>query len=565
MKKIFGNTDGLKPNQINRLESLYRRRIAPQTIIGPDLCRALCRLSVEIHRQIGLLITRQGKISHVICGDMQGIIIPDLSDWRMAPGRLRGVRCIHTRPGGDDSHAGGLTDDDYTDLALLRLDLMAVVTMDRNGEPGRIHIAHILPTGHGANPTQTLDPCSIHQLRISCLDLISALESELQRRIRPEHADEIREKALLVSVTTSAQRQQAQESLSELEELARSAGIEAIDVVLQLRRRIDPRLLIGSGKLNSLAINCLQHGAHMVIFDQELSPSQIRSISDRIDLKVIDRTQLILDIFAQRAQSREGKLQVELAQLKYMLPRLITKNTAMSRLTGGIGGRGPGETKLEINRRRVRDRIRRLEKQLKSVRKNRRQQKARRDRKQVPIVSIVGYTNAGKSTLLNTLTQSRVHAENRLFATLDPTSRRIRFPHDQEVILTDTVGFIRQLPTELIAAFRATLEELETADVLLHVIDVANPQFAQQMEAVDTILTQLRLTDIPIIRVLNKKDRISDNAANLHCQRLEAVAISALDRRSLIPLIEKIQRQLPNRQMHSNENGGAAIRQDSFD
>jgi GTP-binding protein HflX len=279
----------------------------------------------------------------------------------------------------------------------------------------------------------------------------------------------------------------------------------------------------------------------MIIFDQELNPSQIKSITDQIEFKVIDRTQLILDIFAQRAQTREGKLQVELAQLKYMLPRLVMKNTAMSRLTGGIGGRGPGETKLEINRRRARDRITRLEKALLAVRQQRNQQKAKRRKNELPVISIIGYTNAGKSTLLNTLTKSNVVTESRLFATLDPSSRRLRFPRDFEVIITDTVGFIRDLPKDLMAAFRATLEELESADLLLHIIDISNPRFEEQIKSVEKILADLKLHKTPTMRVLNKIDLVDSQTSIRLGRQLKGTAISAKSKSTLRPLMEELE------------------------
>jgi GTP-binding protein HflX len=288
-------------------------------------------------------------------------------------------------------------------------------------------------------------------------------------------------------------------------------------------------------------ILALQEAATVIIFDQELNPSQIRTITDQVELKVIDRTQLILDIFAQRAQSREGKLQVELAQLKYLLPRLVTKNTAMSRLTGGIGGRGPGETKLEINRRRVRDRIAHLETALTSVRKQRKQQKAKRHKKRLPVISIIGYTNAGKSTLLNTLTKSNVLAESRLFATLDPSSRRLRFPKDFEVIVTDTVGFIKDLPKDLLVAFRATLEELENADLLLHIIDISNSHFEEQIKSVEKILADLNLQHTTTIRVLNKMDLVDHQFCVRLSRQLNGTAISACSKSTLMPLIEKME------------------------
>jgi GTP-binding protein HflX len=317
-----------------------------------------------------------------------------------------------------------------------------------------------------------------------------------------------------------------------------------LDTILQQRKKPDPRFLMGSGKLEELSIMALHRGATLIVFDQELNPSQVRSIADRTEIKVIDRTQLILDIFAQRAKSREGKLQVELAQLKYILPRLVTKDTAMSRLTGGIGGRGPGETRLEINRRRARDRIRRLEKAVAIVQKNRSQQRRRRSKKGLPIISIIGYTNAGKSTLLNQLTQSRVLAEDKLFATLDPSSRRLRFPKDIEVIVTDTVGFIRDLPKELMAAFKATLEELENADLLLHVIDISNSRHPAQIRSVETILAELDLHRIPVIRVINKIDRIDGQQCQDSIRRLAGIAVSALDRSTLKPLTETMQAAL---------------------
>ena len=317
---------------------------------------------------------------------------------------------------------------------------------------------------------------------------------------------------------------------------------------------------MGMGKLQDLIILALQKGATLIIFDQELNPSQIRSITNKIDLKVIDRTQLILDIFAQRAQSKEGKLQVELAQLKYLLPRLITKNTAMSRLTGGIGGRGPGETKLEINRRRVRNRIARLENELSLVMKQRKQQRAKRTKKGLAVISIIGYTNAGKSTLLNTLTKSNVRAESRLFATLDPSSRRLKFPRDIEVIITDTVGFIKNLPKDLMIAFRATLEELDNADLLLHVIDISNPRFKDQIKSVEKILADLNLHNISLIRVLNKKDLVDQKIVDALTGLLDGTAISANVESTLNPLIAKMEASIhdmknrSSRPLHSSRS-----------
>jgi GTP-binding protein HflX len=535
MKRLFGSTLGLKANQIKRLENLYRRRVPIEFLITPELTRDLARLSFEIRRQVGLLINRKGRVAFVIVGDPHGIVIPDLGDYRLAPGRLRGLRCIHTHLGRET-----LTRDDLTDLALLRLDMMAAVNIGDDGLPLDVHAGHVLPGGSEKEPYRILDPLPPHQLDIGCLDLIQALEAELAAD-GPAIAKAVdqKERAFLVSVATGSRRA-ALDRLRELEELAASGGLSVAGTEFQQRRRPDPKYVMGRGKLQELAIRALQQGVGLLVFDRELSASQSRAIADVIDLKVIDRTQLILDIFAQRAQTREGKYQVELAQLKYLMPRLVTKNTAMSRLTGGIGGRGPGETKLEINRRRVRERIGRLEKDLQMVRRHRKQQRAQRDKRGVPVISIIGYTNAGKSTLLNTLTQSRVLAESRLFATLDPASRRLRFPRDIEVIITDTVGFIQDLPKDLMVAFRATLEELESADLLVHVVDVSNPRFEDQMQSVDAILGDLNLNHIPCLLVLNKQDRVDAERIDILRNKLGAVAISANNAATLLPLIDRM-------------------------
>jgi GTP-binding protein HflX len=535
MKKIFGNSGGLKANQIRRLEKLYRRRIPPEYVITFELAKELGSLSHAIRRQIGLLINRSGKITCVIVGDHRKIVIPDISEYRIAPGRLRGLRCIHTHLNNEP-----LTRDDLTDLALLRLDMMGVITANDDDLPDRVYLAHILPNHSDKRPYQLLPPLKANELNIECLQIIRALEDELAYIRALHRAAKGKERALLIGVTT-APGHVARNSLAELEELATSSGIEVIETILQHRNKADARFLMGRGKLEELTLTALTKGATLIIFDQELNPSQIRAITNQIDIKIVDRTMLILDIFAQRAQSKEGKLQVELAQLKYLLPRLVSKNTAMSRLTGGIGGRGPGETKLEINRRRVRDRIAQLEKSLLVVRKQRKQRRAKRHKKGLPVISIVGYTNAGKSTLLNTLTKSRELVENRLFATLDPSSRRLRFPRDIEVIITDTVGFIKNLPRDLVVAFRATLEELESADLLLHVIDISNPRCLDQVKSVERILAELSLTDISLLRVLNKQDLVDRHTSARLNRKLHGIAISATHASTLLPLVEQMQ------------------------
>jgi GTP-binding protein HflX len=532
MKRLYGNLSGLKPSQLKRIERITGRRVSPAVLISTELARDVARISSEIRRQIGLLINRKGKVACVIVGDHHQIFIPGIVAQRVAAGRLTGLRCVHTHLKPDP-----LSQEDLTDLVLLRLDMMATITMTPDGRPDQIYAAHILPGENETQAYEVMPPIDPYHPDRFCLETILALEAEMAQQLALRESGGKGERALLISVTTSSRRE-ALDSFHELEQLAASAGIDIVDKILQQRTKVDPRILLGSGKLRDLAILAMQRDATMMVFDQELNPSQIKSITDQVELKVIDRTQLILDIFAQRAQTREGQLQVELAQLKYLLPRLISKNTAMSRLTGGIGGRGPGETKLELNRRQTRDRINRLENALRDVQKQRQQQRARRSKRHLPVVSIIGYTNAGKSTLLNNLTRSRVRAENRLFATLDPSSRRMKFPRETEVIITDTVGFIRDLPRELMTAFRATLEELENADLLLHVIDIHHPQYQKQVRSVERILEELDLSHIPTLRVLNKQDRLKPDDLAKRVNILKGVPIAAIDSQTLHPLID---------------------------
>jgi len=480
-------------------------------------------------------------------GDIRGIELPDFKRVRVASGRFRGLRCIHTHLRGEQ-----LTQDDLTDLALLRLDLMAAIDVDpTTGLPGLIHAAHLLPLHSGELENSSapdlygfLEPGMASQLDADFLELINSLEDEMARNRRTARRAEVRDRTILVGVATGPLTD-AEESMAELAELAASADVVVQDKIIQRRSAVDPRTVLGKGKLDELIIRALQLGADMLVFDSELSPAQVRSLSETTDLKIIDRSQLILDIFAQRAQSREGKIQVELAQLKYLLPRLIAgQDSAFSRLAGGIGGRGPGETKLETDRRRVRDRINRLEREIEEQRQRRQERRKPRTRHGLPIISIVGYTNAGKSTLLNALTKSTVHAEQRMFATLDPTSRRLRLPRDQEVIINDTVGFIRALPPDLLSAFRATLEEISASSLLIHAVDVSNPRWPQQVQSVKRILVELKLADIPVILALNKADLLDDEdlagaVRRAQPEASEVVAISAIREASLSPLLER--------------------------
>lgn len=549
MRSLHGNTHGLKPNQLRRIQKLYQRRVSPTEIVTPEFARQLTELSHETNRQIGVLIDRKGYVEYVTVGDARRIDLPDFKRVRVAADRFRGLRCVHTHLRGEE-----LTRDDLTDLALLRLDLMAAIDVDAHtGLPGVVRAAHILPTspisqanGNG-DQFAFLRPAVPSQLQVDFLGLMEALEAEMARNRRTVKRTGSGEAAILVHVTTDVVSE-AEDSMAELRELALSAGVAVVDEIIQRRSAIDPRTVMGKGKLDELLIRAMQIGADAVIFDRELQPAQVRSISDATDLKVVDRSQLILDIFAQRAQSREGKIQVELAQLKYMLPRLVVgQDSAFSRLAGGIGGRGPGETKLETDRRRVRDRIHRLEKELAAQRGHREQRRKERLRHQVPIVSIVGYTNAGKSTLLNVLTASHVVAEKRMFATLDPTTRRLRLPREREVIINDTVGFIRDLPPDLLAAFRSTIEEIADSSLLIHLVDGANPRWQQQIASVETTLAELDLAEIPRLLVFNKADLIDSQTLTAMEREVRTQAgadplrISALNPSTLRPLLDKIE------------------------
>jgi GTP-binding protein HflX len=507
---------------LKALERLGQKRVQRDKIINPEMARSLCQLSSELNRQLGVLVHRSGKIESVVVGDYSQIMLPQLGNVRASGGRLRGLRLVHTHLAGED-----ISDEDLMDLLFLRLDLLSVIKIDAEGLPEKMYSAHLLPDVTDGKNWAFLDPVHPANQAGSVEELIEAIEREFGLVRKTSLVDSKQDRAILVSVTTE-QKRQAEESLAELVELARSDNIVILDTVLQRSSRMNPRLILGKGKLADIMIRALQLDANLLIFNQELNPSQIRSITNFSDLRVIDRTQLILDIFAHRAMSREGKLQVEMAQLKYMLPRLSTRDDALSRLTGGIGARGPGETKLEIDRRRINDRLARLTKELKKVSEERYRRRAKRRKKELPVLSLVGYTNAGKSTLLNTLTSSDIVAEDKLFATLDPTSRRLRFPTELEVIITDTVGFIRNLPADLLKAFMATLEELQEADLLVHVVDVSNPGFREQMAVVEQILRDLELDTIPVLTLFNKIDQVEDRDLIHQIVGKEGITISAL-------------------------------------
>ena len=547
IKQPHGNLTGLKPNQVKRLERIYRRRITPGEVISLELGRELADISLEIRRQIGILVNRIGEVAYVVVGDERGLLIPALEDYPLGKKLLRGLRLVHTHLKGEP-----LSDDDLTDLSLLRLDLIAALQLTQNPDRFSIQIAALIPPEAHALPYQVEPSLPFDRYELNFRFFIETLEYNLERGLKEGKVVATgEERGILISVTKGS-LESALDSMEELKELARTAGVGVLDTVIQRPKEFNPRYLLGEGKIREVLIKALQFGATMLVFDQELSPTQMRSISELTEMKVIDRSQLILDIFARRATTQDGKVQVELAQLKYLLPRLSGRGVQMSRLMGGIGGRGPGETKLEIDRRRIRDRITHLEKELKELSSGRYQRRQKRVKAGIPIISIVGYTNAGKSTLLNTLTKSDVFTEDLLFATLDTSSRRLRFPMDREVIITDTVGFIRSLPKSLMGAFKATLEELKDADLLIHLVDCAHPRFEEQINEVDAILAELELADKPRLLVFNKVDLIpalkkSDPLAFMKVRQLarkfSAVSISAADRKSLEPLMKELQQR----------------------
>ncbi|RII27402.1 MAG: GTPase HflX [Geobacter sp.] len=545
MKEPIGNLAGLKQSQIQSLERLYRRRVPPAEFCSQELASRLVEISNDIRRQVGILVSRYGLVEYVVVGDEKGLVIPDLRDYPLGKRTLRGLRLIHTHLKNEQ-----ISEDDITDLSLLRLDLLAALLFTPGRQQIFAQLSWLSPVQGGpvaiTNPVEPLE-----RVDIDCAHFIPELEADLERSTRAvAKIGQALERAILISVTTQGTRQEAEDSIAELRELARTAQVEALDAFIQKPRRLNPRFLMGEGKMRDVVIRALQRGATMLIFDQELTPAQIRSISAMTELKVIDRSQLILDIFARRAKSLDGKVQVELAQLKYLLPRLTGRGVQMSRLMGGIGGRGPGETKLEVDRRRIRDRIASLERDLKELSRGRAQRRQQRIKAGVPIISIVGYTNAGKSTLLNALTRSSVFTEDLLFATLDTSSRRLRFPREREVIITDTVGFIRSLPKSLMGAFKATLEELHDADLLLHVVDASQSRFEDQISQVERILEELGLGDKPQLLVFNKSDLLAelkkaDTVAFLKVRQIartrNGLTVSARDRKSLAPLIQELQ------------------------
>jgi GTP-binding protein HflX len=521
-----------------------------------------------LNRRVGVLVDRAGRIEAVAIGDARRVEVPREPSAPSGRDRFCTLRWIATKDGDEP-----LTATDLSPLALHRLDALAVVAVEHDGSPGPVRVAHLLPAEERERkPVKNAPPAlppgfvaprglgaqlAVRQREIEdvvadgeryrlfpprpaslldddFLDLIGALEAEFERTRKRTKVAGKAGRAILVHVTTGS-RLAAEESMDELEELAASSGLGVVDRIVQRRQHFDPRTLMGAGRLEDLIILASRLSADYIVVDQNLTPAQARAIAESTAIKVIDRSQLILDIFARRARTHEGKIQVELAQLKYLLSRLMSRgDSGLSRLEGGIGGRGPGEQKLEVDRRRVRDRIKSLEKMLHGERTRREQRRHRRSERDVPVVSIVGYTNAGKSTLLNVLTKSEVFVEQRMFATLDPSSRRLRLPREREIVINDTVGFIRDLPKDLLAAFRATLEEIADSDLLVHLVDMAHPRHEAQINAVEAILEELGDSDIPRLLVFNKADLVdAERRDEILAEHPGAIAIAAAKREGL--------------------------------
>lgn len=538
---ILGNTDNIKKEVLHRIEDLPEQAYPRDMLLSSALADELAYLTEAIHREIAVYLDRYGKIREVMVGDTD--TVPLLrSQTRRGQFRLSGIRCIHTHPGTDST----LSAADLTSLREYRLDAMAAIGV-LEGQITGISIAVLSEPGAESEFT-VYGPLSPVQTEIfPFLDIVRSLDRVM---ITPEaqKVGEEAERAILIGFKQQITKFiDAEGSLQELRELALTAGALVVSQILISKDRPDPGLYLGKGKVKELALLRQAQSLDLMIFDDELTPRQQNNLEEQLGCRVIDRTALILQIFADRARTREGKLQVELAQLNYLLPRLVGIRSSLSRLGGGIGTRGPGETKLETDRRRIRKRITDLQEEIDEIKLQRGVLRKQRQQHELPVVALVGYTNAGKSTLMNTLTSADVLAENKLFATLDPTTRQLKIKNF-EILLTDTVGFIHKLPTELVAAFRATLEEIKYADLLVHVVDASTPYFAAQIQAVNEVLQQLEVLEKPIILAFNKIDLVSETVelSSYLMQHQPALFISAQNSTNVQDLLELIAETLPD-------------------
>lgn len=530
-KKINGNIAGIRNNILEEMLSLYTLEQPSGIFLSRDLSESLASYTERIGREISVYISRGGTIADVSIGDANTVTMPEMRLVRNID-RLCGVRCIHTHPNG----SGYLSDVDLGTLNSMRLDAMVAVGV-KDGFPTTVYAAYI-----GEMENEQRKPIIYGPMRHDRLPQRQLLDAitEADARLKTPAYNVVQsepERAILVGIENA----EGYDTLSELAQLAETAGVKVVATEHQRRRPIDNATYIGSGKADELRLLGSATEADLFIFDDELSAIQMRNLENILGTQVIDRTMLILDIFATRAATREGKLQVELAQLQYRLPRLLGIGTVMSRQgASGVGMRGPGEKKLEIDRRMIHRRIYELKQELLEIEKQRSLRRTARKKNAIPVVALVGYTNAGKSTLLNTLSASDVLAEDRLFATLDPVVRKIVLPEGTECLLSDTVGFINKLPHELIEAFHSTLEEVKNADLILHVIDSACSYYDIQMKVVENVLSQLGAGDTPVIEVYNKVDL--PNAAPR--KRDHSVSISAQTGEGIAALLNRIESSL---------------------
>lgn len=547
MREIKGNIKGIRDSVIAELQKLYDMQ-SPQ-LVSQELAVKLADITEYINREISVYITRSGQIIEIAVGDNATVELPSFSGRRGA-GRLSGIRCIHTHPGGNPYLSGV----DISALKNNKYDAMVAIGVV-SPDFTKSELTFGLITGIDSNENYTAEcygPYSIEDAEnINFVNTVSTIERILDKQTGTASLQVMSERAILIGMEWGRNDSlwTVDDSLEELKQLADTAGATVIKKFIQKRPKPDPAFFIGRGKVQELALYAQQENIDLCIFDDELSPAQQRNIESVMGIRILDRTALILDIFAQRARTNEGKLQVELAQLQYTLPRIMGKGLMLSRLGGGIGTRGPGETKLEVDRRRIRDRIAFIKDQIEKVKAVRSLHRSKRKKNNVFEVSLVGYTNAGKSTLLNTLTNSDIYAKDQLFATLDPTTRQLTLPNKQEIIITDTVGFIQRLPHQLIAAFRSTLEVVTEADLLVHVIDVSHELYKEQAAAVHEVLKEIGAETKPVITVYNKIDKLPPDSKLADRLALEedAVCISAAKKLNLETLQQMIESHLKSK------------------
>lgn len=547
MREIKGNIKGIRDSVIAELQKLYDMQ-SPQ-LVSQELAVKLADITEYINREISVYITRSGQIIEIAVGDNATVELPSFSGRRGA-GRLSGIRCIHTHPGGNPYLSGV----DISALKNNKYDAMVAIGVV-SPDFTKSELTFGLITGIDSNENYTAEcygPYSIEDAEnINFVNTVSTIERILDKQTGTASLQVMSERAILIGVEWGRNDSlwTVDDSLEELKQLADTAGATVIKKFIQKRSKPDPAFFIGRGKVQELALYAQQENIDLCIFDDELSPAQQRNIESVMGIRILDRTALILDIFAQRARTNEGKLQVELAQLQYTLPRIMGKGLMLSRLGGGIGTRGPGETKLEVDRRRIRDRIAFIKEQIEKVKAVRSLHRSKRKKNNVFEVSLVGYTNAGKSTLLNTLTNSDIYAKDQLFATLDPTTRQLTLPNKQEIIITDTVGFIQRLPHQLIAAFRSTLEVVTEADLLVHVIDVSHELYKEQAAAVHEVLKEIGAETKPVITVYNKIDKLPPDSKLADRLALEedTVCISAAKKLNLGTLQQMIETHLKSK------------------